>query len=246
MSGSDSRTSRKSHFRFKKFAVAHGHSTMKVGTDAVLLGAWTDVGEANHLLDIGTGNGIIALMLAQRSDDSARIDAVEIEKNDALIARDNFHSSPWRDKLQIHHLAIQDFYPDYKYDVIVSNPPYFINSLSPRDEKRYQARHAIKLTHNDLTTAAARLMEADGKFSVVLPFEEGNQFIAIARSKMLYCCRQFAFRTRREKKIERWLLEFQKQPLPTETGDILLYKHDSGEIWDDTYINLTRDFYIKL
>lgn len=246
MSGSDSSTSRKSHFRFKKFAVAHANSTMKVGTDAVLLGAWADISNGKRLLDIGTGNGTIALMLAQRSDDDSKVDAVEIEKTDALLALDNFNQSPWPHKLQVHHSSIQEFHPDRKYDVIVTNPPYFNNSQSPPDEKRYQARHTIKLSHNDLTTAATRLMEADGKLSVILPFEEGNQFVTIARSKMLYCSRQFAFRTRHEKQIERWLLEFRKQPRALETGKIILYKNKTGEIWDDTYINLTRDFYLKL
>jgi tRNA1Val (adenine37-N6)-methyltransferase len=246
MSESDSRISRKSHFRFKKFCISHGLSTMKVGTDAVLLGAWANVGDAKNILDIGTGTGTIALMLAQRSNDLAEIDAVEIERTDAEEAKNNFLGSPWPNKVHIHHSSIQNFYPTKKYDVIVSNPPYFSNSQSPPDEKRYNARHTIKLTHNDLATAAQRLLEADGKLSIVLPFHEGNQFIALAESKMLYCSRRFSFRTRAEKSIERWLIEFQRRPQVMETGEILLYRNKSGEIWDDTYVNLTRDFYIKL
>lgn len=219
---------------------------MKVGTDAVLLGAWANVADAKNLLDIGTGNGTIALMLAQRSNSEAKIDAVEIETTAAHQAQENFGQSPWPHKMHIHHSSIQDFYPYKKYDVIVSNPPYFNNSYSPPDEKRYQARHTIKLSHNDLTTAAERLLQDDGRFSVVLPFEEGNQFIALALARNLYRTRQFSFRTRAEKKIERWLIEFQKQPRLLETGEILLYKNKNGEMWDDTYIILTKDFYLNL
>ena len=246
MSGSDFKMSRKSHFHFKQFSVSHATSTMKVGTDAVLLGAWAHVGGAKRLLDIGTGNGTIALMLAQRSDEPAKIDAIEIVASEALQAEENFNRSPWSHKMQIHHSSIQNFYPHKKYDVIVSNPPYFSNSQSPADEKRYHARHTIKLNHNDLTTAVERLLDDNGKFSVVLPYEEGIQFIALAESRTLHCSRQFSFRTRAEKKIERWLLEFQWQPKTRVTGEILLYNSKTDEIWDSSYVNLTKEFYLKL
>lgn len=246
MSGSDPLINRKNYFHFKKFSVAHGSSTMKVGTDAVLLGAWACIGEARKMLDIGTGSGVIALMLAQRSSDQAQIDAVEIEGSDAVQAEENFQRSPWPHKIHTHHSSIQDFYPHKKYDVIVSNPPYFSNSQSPPLQKRYHARHTIKLNHNDLTTAVERLLEDDGRFNIVLPFEEGKQFLALAENRMLYCSRRFGFKTRSDKKIERWLLEFKKHPGPVETGEILLYRQTDGEGWDDAYMNLTKDFYLRL
>jgi tRNA1Val (adenine37-N6)-methyltransferase len=246
MSGSDFEMSRKTHFHFKKFSISHSNSTMKVGTDAVLLGAWAHVGGAKQLLDIGTGTGTIALMLAQRSDELAKIDAIEIASSEALEADENFNRSPWPHKMQIHHSSIQTFYPHKKYDVIVSNPPYFSNSQIPADEKRYHSRHTVKLNHNDLTTAVERLLDDNGNFSVVLPYEEGIQFISLAESRMLHCSRRFSFRTRVDKKIERWLLEFQWQPKATETGEITLYKDKTGDFWDDSYINLTKDFYLKL
>ena len=234
----------KSQFRFKKFSVSHGQSTMKVGTDAVLLGAWVNTDQAMRILDIGTGNGTIALMLAQRSTDLAKIDAVEIEMTDADCAEQNALQSPWPHKIQVHHSSIQNFFPHNKYDLIVSNPPYFNNSQEPPDEKRYYARHTIKLSYYDLFDAVVRLLNDDGKFSVILPFEEGLQFADIAESKMLFCSRRFSFRTRAEKKIERLLIEFTRTKQPLETGEILLYK--SGQTWDETYVNLTQDFYLKL
>jgi tRNA1Val (adenine37-N6)-methyltransferase len=217
---------------------------MKVGTDAVLLGAWANIEHAIRILDIGTGSGTIALMLAQRSHLSAHIDAVEIEGNDAQQAKENFVNSPWPTKIEVHHSSIQDFFPEIKYDLIISNPPYFNNSQSPPNEKRYHARHTVKLNHPDLISAVVRLLDANGKFNVVLPFEEGLQFSELAATKTLYCSRRFSFKTRPEKKVERWLMEFALKQQPVETGQILLYKN--GEIWDESYINLTKDFYITL
>lgn len=235
---------RKAHFHFKKFSVSHARSTMKVGTDAVLLGAWADVREAQQILDIGTGNGTIALMLAQRSNQAANIDAVEIEEADAIQANENFLASPWVSKIHLHHIAIQKFLPDKKYDLIVSNPPYFNNSQKPPDSKRHQARHTVTLRYDELLTASLRLLKDDGKFNVILPFAEGLQFIELAKEFNLFCSRQFNFRTRAEKKIERWLIELTRKPSVAETGEILLYK--SGDTWSDDYIKLTSAFYLKL
>jgi tRNA1Val (adenine37-N6)-methyltransferase len=234
----------KSHFKFKKFTVTHAGSTMKVGTDAVLLGAWVTVDQAHTILDIGTGNGTIALMLAQRSLEVATISAVEIEATDVMQTRENFKSSPWYDKIQLHHTAIQNFFPEEKYDLIVSNPPYFINSQRSPDARRHQARHTVKLSYQELLDAALRLLKNSGRFNVILPFTEGLQFIELARSHGLFCTRQDSFRTRSEKPIERWLLEFSKQQTDKETGEILLY--DEGEKWSEGYKKLTAEFYLGL
>ena len=216
---------------------------MKVGTDTVLLGAWVNVYQAQSILDIGTGNGTIALMLAQRSLESATIDAVEIEATDVMQAEENFQNSPWNAKIQLHHTAIQNFFPEKKYDLIISNPPYFINSQRPPDERRHQARHTIYLSYDDLIAATLRLLKEDGKFSVVLPFTEGLQFLDLANQCGLFCSRQYSFRTRSEKPIERWLLEFSKNQSPEERGEILLY--NKGEEWSKEYTELTTDFYYR-
>jgi len=217
---------------------------MKVGTDAVLLAAWANVHQAQSILDIGTGNGTIALMLAQRSSDSATIDAVEIEEADALQAEENFQKSPWSSKINLHHGSIQNFSSVKTYDLIVSNPPYFMNSQRPPNERRHQARHTVTLNYDELLNATIRLLKHEGKFNVVLPFTEGLQFIELAKKFQLLCSRQYSFRTRIEKPIERWLLEFSKHQHPMEAGEILLYKN--GDEWSDDYVNLTREFYLKL
>jgi len=217
---------------------------MKVGTDAVLLGAWVNIHKAMHMLDIGTGSGTIALMLAQRSGELAEIDAVEIEEADALQADENFNNSPWAQKIHLHHTSIQNFFPEKKYDLIISNPPYFINSQSPPDSKRHLARHTISLSYQDLINSVVRLLTKGGRFNVILPFTEGLQFIDQAAKATLHCRRQYSFKTREEKKIERWLLEFSQEKSELQTGEVTLYKE--GEVWSDSYVALTRDFYLKL
>jgi tRNA1Val (adenine37-N6)-methyltransferase len=235
----------KSHFHFKQFTVSHARSTMKVGTDTVLLGAWVKIDQAQSVLDIGTGNGTIALMLAQRTLERATIDAVEIEATDVMQAEENFQKSPWNNKIQLHHTSIQNFFPEKKYDLIVSNPPYFINSQRPSDEKRHQARHTISLSYDDLIGATLRLLEDDGRFNVILPFTEGLHFVELAKERGLFCSRQYSFRTRSEKCVERWLLEFSKNDQFQERGEILLYNKNRGEEWSKEYTALTADFYLR-
>lgn len=218
---------------------------MKVGTDGVLLGAWTNVQHANTILDIGTGSGLIALMLAQRTADTVQIDAIEIEQQAFEQACENIRNAPWHHRVKAHRTALQEFVPPHGYDLIVSNPPYFQNSQKPPDEKRVQTRHTTSLSYPELLSSSATLLNNTGRLCVILPFTEGLQFIALARHYKLYCSRQWSFRTRPEKPIERWLLEFSLNSQPTpETAEILLYQH--GEEWSDEYRALTKAFYLKL
>jgi len=179
---------------------------MKVGTDAVLLGSWVNVEGAKRILDVGTGSGIIALMLAQRTDEDVKIDAIEIEKNDAAQASENILSSPWPDKISVRHTSVQEFHTDLRYDLIVSNPPYFINSLLPPSQERTTARHANDLSFDELISHSLRLLKPEGRLAVILPFAEGNIFKSLARQNQLHLIRETAFHSRKEKPQERWLL----------------------------------------
>lgn len=230
-------------FHFKQFSVRHDRSGMKVGTDGVLLGAWTDLNNTKHILDIGTGTGVIALMLAQRAK-QATIDAVEIEQEAFEDATENIASSPWADRIRVHHNPIQDFNSSTKFDLIVSNPPYFQNSFKPPDAKRGVARHTQQLTFPELLNFAKKFLATAGKLSIILPYTEGLEFITLASKHSFYCSRKWGFRTRAEKPIERLLLEFSNRKLALEEGEILLYKN--GNEWSDGYRSLTRDFYLKL
>ncbi|MFM2293328.1 MAG: hypothetical protein RIS29_3141, partial [Bacteroidota bacterium] len=135
-------------FRFKQFTVFHDRCAMKVGIDGVLLGCWTNVADTSMVLDIGTGTGLIALMIAQRTD--AHIDAIDIDEGAFEQAMINVQASPWSSRLNVVLSSLQDFVSDKKYDLIVSNPPYFINSLKNPDEQRTTARHTDSLTHEEL------------------------------------------------------------------------------------------------
>lgn len=232
------------HFHFKRFSIRHDRATMKVGTDSVLLGSWADVAGVKNILDIGTGSGIIALMLAQRTSPATSIHGVEIDAQNVEQARENVRLSPWPEKVKLFHTAIQDFNARNRYDLIVSNPPYFNNSLQPPDERRTQARHTTQLTHEELLQCVATLLDESGKFSVVLPHQSEQEFIRLALDHHLFCTRQWSFRTRPGKQIERWLLTFSRLQGMPEYGEILLY--GEGNTWSEGYRALTRDFYTIL
>jgi tRNA1Val (adenine37-N6)-methyltransferase len=171
------------------------------------------------------------------------IDAVEIEEIESIQAHENFIQSPWAHKIHVHHFSIQDFYPGKLYDVVVSNPPYFNKSQKPPDEKRSQTRHTITLSYEELLAAAVRLLTDVGSINVILPYTEGLQFMELAKRYSLFCLRQFSFKTRAHKPIERWLLEYSKRSGSTQTGEILLY--ETGDDWSDSYRMLIKDFYLK-
>jgi tRNA1Val (adenine37-N6)-methyltransferase len=232
------------HFHFKQFSIRHDQSAMKVGTDAVLLGTWVDVKNAGVILDVGTGSGVVALILAQRTLPDTIIHGVEIESTDALQAAENVASSPWPGKVKIFESAIQHFQPEINYDLIVANPPYFVNSLAPPDPRRIEARHTTSLSHDDLLRSAVRLLKPQGRLSIILPYTEGQACIARALTHNLFCTRQWQFRTRKDKPIERLLLTFTFEMVPVDQGEILLYNGDND--WSPEYRTLTRDFYLKL
>jgi len=216
---------------------------MKVGTDAVLLGSWVDVTSAENILDIGTGSGVIALMLAQRTTDSVSIESVEIEKSAADQASENFRNSPWSSRIAVHQLAAQDYFPPRRFDLIVTNPPYFNKSLQPPDKVRHAVRHTTSLSYEHLLSTVTRLLTSQGRFDVILPYKEGIEFSELALRHGLFCKRRYHFRTRKEKALERTLLEFATQAFNVDEGEILLYENDLE--WSTSYRSLISEFYTK-
>ncbi|MBS1681845.1 MAG: methyltransferase [Bacteroidetes bacterium] len=230
-------------FHFKQFSINHGQCAMKVGTDAVLLGAWMSCEDAKDLLEIGTGSGIIALMASQRTKNDAHIDAIEIEKGEVEQARENVLNSPWPKKIFVHHAVLQNYENKTKYDFIFSNPPYFNNSLRSPAPHRNRTRHTHQLGFDDLVFNAKRLLHPQGKLAVILPVSEGNKFKEIAAIHNLYLIRQCAFYSRAHKPQERWLLEFGLKEQRVESGKLVLYAH--GNQWSEAYRTLTGEFYIE-
>lgn len=230
-------------FRFRQFTVAHDHCAHKVGTDGVLLGAWVRISHADkNLLDIGTGSGVIALMLAQRSAQDARIDAIEIEKGDARQAMENAARSPWQEKVGVYNTSLQKFFPERKYDLIVSNPPYFTNSLLPPDKNRSAARHAQLLPYHALLDHVVRLLEKAGRLALILPPAEGARMKELAKIHALFPIRTTSFRARARKPVERILIELAFSGKSEADSELILYDEDNK--WSDEYVNLTRDFYV--
>ena len=229
-------------FRFKQFSVKHDRCAHKVGTDAVLLGAWVDVIGANRILDIGTGSGVIALMMAQRSA-QAHIDAIDISTQDCQQANENVATSPWPNKIRITTIALQKFKSN-PYDLIVSNPPFFIDSAKPPEEVRTRARHTESLPPEELLIAAKHLITPQGKLCLILPVTEALSFIRLAHTSGWHCTRLCEFRARETKPVERLLFQLQLIEQEKKKESLMLYERD--EEWTIEYKNLTRDFYLKI
>jgi tRNA1Val (adenine37-N6)-methyltransferase len=231
-------------FEFKQFTIKQDKCAMKVGTDAVLLGAWTSCRDAESILDIGTGTAVIALMLAQKCE--AYIDAIEIDENAFNQAVENANASKWSKRVNIHHISLQNFaaVPRIKYDLIVSNPPYFIDSSKASDVERTKARHADMLPFADLVVGAKKLLSDKGRLCVILPLKEGALFRDIAESKGLYLSNLTRVRTTQDKQTEkRWLMQFEFKPSSFSENSIVIEK-DKRHEYSDEYKELTKDYYL--
>lgn len=229
-------------FAFKKFVIHQDRCAMKVGTDGVLLGAWANGG--SRILDIGTGTGLIALMMAQRFAD-ATIDAVEIDTEAAVQARENVAATAYADRISIAETAIQLYPTHHKYDAIVSNPPFFIDSLINPNAQRTTARHACALKYCELFAAVKALLDSDGEFSAIIPTECLQAFIAEAYKAGLAMSRQCAVRTTPRKQPKRHLVAFRHAycRCEREMKEVCLQEADGSR--SEWYVNLTADFYIK-
>ena len=230
-------------FKFKKFVVCHDKCAMKVGTDAVLLGAWADVSRAKNVLDIGTGTGVIALMAAQRCD--AEILAVDIDRDAALQARQNADESPWGGRMTGACQDVKAMPAEYdgRFDVILSNPPYFVEKVKCPETKRNTARHTDELDFPSLLEAASRLLSDDGAFSVVLPAGAAADFISLAVRRKLWLKRQTWVSHRAGMSPKRVLMSFVKHAVPeTEVGRLAI--EASPKVYTPEFVELVKDYYL--
>lgn len=233
-------------FKFKQFEINQDGCAMKVGTDGVLLGAWANVENVKNILDIGTGTGVIAIMLAQRNQE-AQVDAVEIDASACKTAQNNMENSPFAARLNSYEEAIQDYAKSSRkeYDLIVCNPPFFTGGTLSSSTSRNEVRHTIKLPNGDLLNCVRRLLKKEGKFCVVLPFIEGLRFKELANNYNLYCTKMTQVKSKKEKPVERLLLQFEKEPLPEVTDQIIIQFEKRNDFTPD-YIDLTKEFYLKM
>jgi tRNA1Val (adenine37-N6)-methyltransferase len=235
-------------FTFKQFKIHQDRCAMKVGTDGVLLGAWANIEAAQNILDIGTGTGVIAVMLAQRSQNTegVKIHAVEIDAMAAEQAQVNFKAAPFAERLAVFPLSIQDFAQKstHKYDLIVSNPPFFTGGTLNSNGDKTNVRHTVKLPHGDLLSATRSLLAKGGRFCVILPLIEGMRFIEIAATYGFYNTQRMDVRFKKEKPIERLLLSFEQSHKTLAHEELILQHSTSGDRdFTDEYRNLTKDFY---
>lgn len=232
-----------STFAFKQFTIKQNNCAMKVGTDAVLLGAWVNASQSINILDIGTGTGVIAIMLAQKSN--ATIDAIDIDESAYKQAIENVMACPWNDRINVHHAAFQDFSTTNKkkYDLIVSNPPYFIDSTKTPEEARTYARHTDMLEFEELLDGVLKLLTDDGIFSLILPSKEGELFRDIAESKELYLTKLMRVKPRDDKPEKRYLMKFEKKRKSFSESSIVI-EHEEHHSYTDEYKELTKDYYL--
>jgi tRNA1Val (adenine37-N6)-methyltransferase len=216
---------------------------MKIGTDAILLGTWANIENTEKILDIGTGCGIIALMLAQRSKVS--IDAVEIDKNSALQAVYNFNHSQWVNKMRVFNTSFQTFVNSVsaKYDVIVSNPPYFRDALKSDNSLKNLARHTDTLSFEDLITGISELLSPQGKACMILPVTESITLKRIAEFNGLFCNHQTEVISRKGFVPNRLLMEFCKVKRDLKENSLCILNEDLS--YTDEFIVLTKDFYLN-
>ena len=235
-------------FSFKRFVVHQDRCAMKVGTDGVLLGAWAHGGK--RILDIGTGTGLIALMMAQRFSE-ASISGVEIDADAALQAQENVALSEFAARVQIEAVSLQSYVGQIgqeggtpMFDSIVSNPPFFERSLTNPDQSRTLARHASTLTYAELFGAVKQLLAPEGEFSTIIPDDCLSRFVAEGCLAGLFLTRKCAVKTVPRKSPKRYLLAFAKQ-MPKDMEDVEATLMNADGSRSEWYLELTCDFYIR-
>lgn len=228
-------------FRFKQFAIDQSGVPMKVGTDGVLLGAWVRIDGTEHrILDIGTGTGVIALMAAQRSV-AEHIAGIDVERVSAERAQANFEASPWRERLQAECVAVQEYGAE-PFDLIVSNPPYFVDSLLPPDGGRTRARHTASLPFEELDEAMCRLLAPQGRAALILPPAEMERFATLARLKMVRRCDVWSVP---QGGVKRVMAEFAHSVAGECLCETLTIETERRGEFTAKYRRLTKDFYLK-
>jgi len=233
-------------FKFKRFTINQDKCAMKVGTDAVLLGAWSSVtNNPNSILDIGAGTGILAMMLAQRCS-AELIDAIEIDDNAFEQCVDNFENAPWSDRLYCYHASLKELVDEIedKYELIISNPPFYSEDYKTSDNSRDLARFSDALPVEQLIASVSKLLAMDGQFSVIIPFKDKKHFIETALNYGLFVNRILNVKGNPKALIKRSLIEFSFHENEINKEELII--ETERHQYTKEYINLTKDFYLKM
>lgn len=230
-------------FRFKQFAVALDKCAMKVNTDGTLLGAWTDAAGAATILDIGTGTGVLAMMMAQKNQD-AIIDAIDIDEAACIQAGENFNACLWHSRLSVKHVSLQDYITDRKYDIIISNPPYFIDDSNGLDQRKNFAKHSITMTYEDLIAGIDRLMANEGRAFIVLPAFNLSILQEIAQKASLFIVQKTDVIAIKGKTPYVTLIRLERAQKKEFSHDTIMIQ-DADGTFTNQYKTLTKTFYLK-
>ena len=236
---------RRGGFTFKQFHIDHSRCAMKVGTDGTLLGAWAALPpHAKKILDIGTGSGLIAIMAAQRHP-TAKITAIDIDKDCVMQATENAVASPWAERIEVIESPLQEYSPEENFDVIISNPPYFADSMHSPDKQRTTARHTASLSFKELTEGVLRLLADDGLFAVILPTAESELLLSASRGR-LFTWRRCEVWSTPESGARRIILELKREP-PKDLAqkEKIIIEQGGRHVYSEEYKALTADFYLN-
>lgn len=225
-------------FKFKQFEIQQSKNVFRVGTDGVLLGALANINSASKVLEVGTGTGLISLMLAQRNS-YAEFLGIDINEEAVNLTRSNFENSPFQVRLKNSHQDFKNFESDENFDLIVSNPPYFEESDSEKDKL---ARQTVELNFLQLISKSSKLLSENGILSVIIPSEVGSDFTKIANENQLFLIRQINIKGIENSKVKRLVLEFSLDEKKSEESEFIIEK--SPRQYSDQYLELTKEFHV--
>jgi tRNA1Val (adenine37-N6)-methyltransferase len=231
------------YFKFKQFTIEQENCAMKVGTDGCLLGGWFDITESREILDIGCGSGLITIMAAQRSN--ATITGIEIDCDAAMQATRNVNNSPWKERIEIVNRNLLEYNPEKLFDTIVSNPPYFVNSLKCDNTSRTLARHSDSLSSRDFFRKADELLTLDGRICIIIPCDILKEWENSAAEYGFYPTLTTSVKTTPRKAAKRALVEFTREGHTTAREETLILECSPGKYSEEAKMIL-RDFYLKI
>ncbi len=229
-------------FQFKQFKVEDNLSSMKVGTDAVLLGSWIPAKDMLYTLEIGCGSGVISLMLAQKM--KSFITAIDIDADSVKQAQSNFEHSKWNHQLQAVHTSLQDLQKrkTYKFDIVISNPPYFNNSLNSPYKNKTLSKHTNTLSYTELAKGIKYFLKKDGKAYLILPYTEAQDFIRIMKRYKLFLNQELLIAPKQDKAANRIIMEFSF--LKSELSSGKLYLREENDQFSESYKSLCKEYYL--
>ena len=230
------------YFKFKQFTVWHDKCAMKIGTDGVLIGAWVNLDNAKRVLDVGTGTGLIALIVAQRCN--AKIVGVEIDVNASIQAKENVSISPWADRISIENIDFNNYNSNELFDVIISNPPFFENALKCENNKRSLARHCVSLSYEQLISKSSQLLADNGEFTLIFPHDIKEKIKQIAAKCNLSVLRELDICPNENVCPKRSIVTFgyNGKQYVAEKIVVEIARHQ----YTKEYIDLTKDFYLNM